>query len=88
MNEDLLKDPAPLTDDDDVCVIAASADGKSLWVIIENDINLPKLFRKAYHTDTVCSKILAHPEVHPCFRVVNGLVWMKNQLNQDSISVP
>jgi hypothetical protein len=67
MNEDLLKDPAPLMDDNTVCVITAGADGKSLQVIVENNVNLPKLFRKAYHTDTVWSKILAHPEVHPCF---------------------
>jgi hypothetical protein len=68
MNEDLLKDPTPLMDDDDVHVIMASADGKSLQVILENDVvDLPKLFRKAYHTDTVCSKILAHPEAHPRF---------------------
>jgi hypothetical protein len=68
MNEDLLKDPTPLTDDDDVCIITASADGKSLWVIVENDVDLPKLFRKAYHTNMVCSKILAHPEVHLRFQ--------------------
>jgi hypothetical protein len=62
MNEDLLKDPAPSVDSDDVHVITASADRKSLRVIIENNIDLPKLFRKAYHTDTVCNKILAHPK--------------------------
>jgi hypothetical protein len=60
MNKDLLKDPALSSDDDDVCVIAAGTNGKSLQVIIENDVDLPELFRKAYHTDTVCSKILAH----------------------------
>jgi hypothetical protein len=64
MHKDLLKDPAPLIDDNDVHVIAAGADGKSLQVIVENDVNLPKLFRKAYYTDIVCSKILAHPKTH------------------------
>jgi hypothetical protein len=54
-------------DEDDVCVIAADADGKSLRVIIENNVDLPKLFRKAYHTDIVCSKILTHPEAYPRF---------------------
>jgi hypothetical protein len=88
MTEDLLKDPTPLMDDDNVHVIAAGDDGKSLRVIVENNVDLPKLFRKAYHTDMVCSKILAHPEAHPCFRVVNGMVWTKNQLNQDVVSVP
>jgi hypothetical protein len=88
MNEDLSKDPAPLTEDNDICIIAAGADGKSLWVIIENDVDLLELFRKAYHTDTVCSKILAHLEVHLHFRVVNGLVRTKNQLNWDLVSVP
>jgi hypothetical protein len=66
MNENSLKDPTPLTDND-VCIIVAGADGKSLRVIIENNVDLSKLFRKAYHTDMVCSKILAHPEAHLCF---------------------
>jgi hypothetical protein len=67
MNEDILKDPMPSVDDDNVHIVTAGADGKSLWVIIENDVDLPELFRKAYHTDTVCNKILAHLEAHPCF---------------------
>jgi hypothetical protein len=70
MNEDLSKDPAPLMEDDDVHVIAAGADGKSLQAIVDNDIDLPKLLRKAYHTDMVCSKFLAYPEVW----MVDGLV--------------
>jgi hypothetical protein len=36
----------------------------------------------------VCSKILTHPEAYPRFWVVNGLVWTKNQLNWDVVSVP
>jgi hypothetical protein len=46
-------------------VIETSADSKSLYIIVENDVDLPELFRKAYHTNTVCSKVLPHPEVHP-----------------------
>jgi hypothetical protein len=75
-------------DDNDIHIIVAVADGKFLQVIIEHNVNLPKLFRKAYHTDTVCSKILAYPEAHLHFRVFNGLVWTKNQLNWDVVSVP
>jgi hypothetical protein len=41
MNEDLSKDPRPLMEDDDVCIIAAGADRKSLQVIVENDVNFP-----------------------------------------------
>jgi hypothetical protein len=78
MNADLSKDPTALMEDNNMHVIVAGADRKSLWVIVENDVDLPELFRKAYHTNMVCSKILAHPEVHPCFQVVNGLVWTKN----------
>ena len=55
---------------------------------IENDVGLPELFRKGYHTDTVCGKILAHPEVHPRFRVVEGLIWTKSQLGHDVVCVP
>jgi hypothetical protein len=88
MNEDLSNDPTPVADHDNVHVIMAGADRISLQVIVENDINLPELFRKAYHTNTVCSNIPAHPEAHLCFQVVNRLVWTKNQLNRDVVSVP
>jgi hypothetical protein len=78
----------PSEDGDEVCVVAAGGDGKSLWVIIENDVDLPELFRKAYHTDMVCNKILAHSEAHPRFRVVDGLIWTKNQMNRDVVCIP
>jgi hypothetical protein len=66
MNQDCPDDPKPPSVDD-VWVIEAGMDGKLLCIIVENDVDLPGLFRKAYHTDKVCSKILAHPEVHPHF---------------------
>jgi hypothetical protein len=66
MSQDLPDDPEPSLVDD-VHVIETGMDRKSLCIIVENDIDLLGLFRKAYHTDTVCSKILAHPGAHPCF---------------------
>jgi hypothetical protein len=54
-------------DVNNVHIIAAGANGKSLWLIIENNVDLPELFTNAYHTDTIGSKILAHLEVHLCF---------------------
>jgi hypothetical protein len=77
MSQDLPNDPEP-SSADDVQVIEAGADGKSLHIIVENDVDLPGLFRKAYHTDMVCSKISAHLEAHPHFQVVNRLIWTKN----------
>jgi hypothetical protein len=87
MKQDLPNDPEPPSVDD-VRVIEAGADGTSLRIIVENDVDLPELFRKGYHTDKVCSKILAHPEVHPRFRVVGGLIWTKNQLEREVVCVP
>jgi hypothetical protein len=60
MNQDLPNDPEP-SSVDDVQVIEAGAHGKLLHIIVENDVDLPELFRKG------CSKILAQPEAHPCF---------------------
>jgi hypothetical protein len=60
INKDVSEDPTLSLDDDDMHLIVAGTNGKSLWVIIENNIDLPELFRKAYYTNTVCSKILAH----------------------------
>ena len=88
LNQDLAPDPVSSPADDDMRVITAGADGKSLQVIMENDVGLPELFRKAYHTDAVCGKILAHPEAHPHFRVVDGLIWTKNQLGRDVVCIP
>ena len=88
MNQDPIPDPVSSPEDNDVHVITAGNDGKSLRVIIENDVGLPELFRKAYYTDTVCGKILAHPEVHLRFQVVEGLIWTKSQLSCDVVCVP
>jgi hypothetical protein len=79
MNQDLPDDPE-LSLEDNLHGIKASTDSKSLRIIVENDVDLPELFRKAYHTDIVCSKILAHLEAHLYFQVVDELIWTKNQL--------
>ena len=77
-----------LPEDDDVHVITAGDDGKSLRVIIENDVDLPKLFKEAYHTNAVCGKVIAHPEEHLRFQVVDGLICTKNQLGCDIVCIP
>ena len=34
------------------------------------------------------SKIMAHPEAHPRFSIQDGLIWTKNQIKRDMISIP
>jgi hypothetical protein len=74
--------------DDDVHVLEAGMDSRSLHIIVENEVNLPELFRKAYHTGTMYSKVLSQLEMCLHFQVANGLVWTKNQLNCDIVCIP
>ena len=51
-------------------------------------MDLPKILNDAYYQDPMFSKIMAYPEAHPRFSIWNGLIWTKNQLKRDVISVP
>ena len=89
MNTDQ-KEPTPshdLTVDDDVTVIASSNDGTPLRIHVEESMDRRKVLQDAYHEDTICAKILAHPGAHLRFSVCEGLIWTKNQLKQDIIYI-
>ena len=73
---------------DDVTAIAASNDGKSLWTHVEETMDLQAIVKNTYHTDTICAKIIAQPDVHPMFGIREGLIWTKNQLKHDVICIP
>ena len=88
MNEgavDTVTDPDP---ESDPLAITSRADGQSLRVRIERDIDLTRLMRSHYHKDPIGMKILNNPEVHPYFRIKNKLIWTKNQMGRDVICIP
>jgi len=76
-----------LTVDDDVTVIASSNDGTPLQIHVKESMDLRKVLWDAYHKDTICAKILAHPEAHLRFGICEGLIWTKNQLKRDIICI-
>ena len=83
--------PAPIPDlvsDNNIPVIAASNDGTPPRVYVKESLNLRKVLQDTYHKDTICSKILAHLEAHPRFRIHEGLIWTKNQLKWDVLYIP
>ena len=43
---------------------------------------------KYYRKDPTFVKVLAHPEVHPHFRIKDGLIWTKNQMKKDMVCLP
>jgi transposase InsO family protein len=74
--------------DNDLLAIESGADGQSLRVSVERDVNLARIVRKWYHEDTVFAKILQNPEAHPRFGISHGLIWTKNQLGRDVVCLP
>ena len=71
MNEQALSVPStPSEATDDVpLAIKSGADGQSLHVHIERDIDLACVVCKFYHEDPTFSKILAHPKAHLSFGI-------------------
>ena len=68
--------------------IESGADGQSLCVSIERDVNLANLVGKLYHKDLTFAKILSNLEVHPHFGLHNQLIWTKNQIGKDIVCLP
>ena len=84
----VLPEETPPSTDDDIAVTAASSDGTTLRTKVESSVDLPKILHEVYHRDAMFSKIMAHPEVHKKFRIWDGLIWTKNQLQRDVVCVP
>ena len=74
--------------DDDPPAFTSGADGQSLRVSIERDVNLARLVQAHYHKDPLFMKVLHHPEVHPHFGIKDRLIWTKNQMGRDIVCVP
>jgi hypothetical protein len=83
----LPKRTLPSIDDEDIVVTAASSDGTTLRTKVENSVDLPKILCEVYH-DTMFSKIMAHPKAHNKFRIRDGLIWTKNQLQRNIVCMP
>ena len=74
--------------DDDPPAFTSGADGQSLCVSIERDINPTQLMRAHFHKDPLFMKVLHHPEAHLRFWIKDRLIWTKNQMGRDIVCVP
>ena len=88
MNNQVDDAVADLDSDDDPPAFTSGADGQSLRVSIERDINLAWLVRAHYHKDPLFMEVLHHLEAHPCFGIKDRLIWTKNQMGRDVVCVP
>ena len=79
---------SPNKGDENILVIAAGNDRTPLHACIEKNMDLPKILNDMYYQDPMFSKSMVHPEVHPRFDIWDGLIWTKNQLKRDVISIP
>ena len=60
--DDAVTDP---DSDDDPPAFTSGADGQSLRISVERDVNLAWLVQAHYHKDPLFMKVLHHPEAHP-----------------------
>ena len=74
--------------DDDPPAFMSGADGQSLRISIERDINLTRRVRAHYHKDPLFMKVLHHLEAHPQFGIKDRLIWTKNQMGRDVVCIP
>ena len=88
MNQQVDNTVADPDSDDDPPAFTSGADGQSLCISIERDINLAQLVQAHYHKDPLFMKILHHLEAHPHFRIKDRLIWTKNQMGRDVVCVP
>src|SRR6266481_4973406 len=90
MNEQAPDGPSTPSEmnDDAPLAIKSGADGQSLHVHVERDIDLASVVCKFYHEDPMFSKILVQPEAHPSFGIKQNLIWTKNQMNCDVVCLP
>src|SRR6266481_5838603 len=90
MNEQTLDVPSMPSEvnDDAPLAIQSGADGQSLHVHVERDIDLVSIVCKFYHKDPMFPKILTHPEAHPSFGIKQNLIWTKNQMNRNMVCLP
>jgi len=65
--------------EDDPLAIESGANGPSLRITIEKDIDLTSIACKAYRNNPLFAKILSHPEVHPHFGICDQLIWPKTR---------
>ena len=88
MNQQVNDTFADLDSDDDPPAFTLGADGQSLRVSVERDVNLAQLVRAHYHKDPLFMKVLHHLEAHPRFRIKDRLIWTKNQMGRDIVCIP
>ena len=74
--------------EDNPLAIELGANGPSICITVEKDIDLASIARKAYRNDPLFVKILSHPKVHPRFGIHDQLIWTKNQMGCDVICIP
>ena len=86
MNNQVGDAVADLDSDDDPPAFMSGADGQSLYVSVERDINLTWLVQA--HKDPLFMKVLHHLEVHLCFGTKDRLIRTKNQMGRDVVCIP
>ena len=88
MNNQVNDTVTNLDSDDDPPAFMSGADGQSLCICVERDINLTQLVRAHHHNDPLFMKILHHLEAHPHFGIKDQLIWTKNQMGRDVVCIP
>ena len=88
MNNQVDNAVADLDSDDDPPAFMSGADGQSLRVSVERDINLARFVQAHYHKDPLFMKVHHHLEAHLHIGIKDRLIWTKNQMGRDVVCIP
>jgi RNase H-like domain found in reverse transcriptase len=85
---DIPEDINPQDDIHDMTVGEALQNGPSLRKIVLEDKTFLQAVKDGYEGDSTLSKVIANPGHYPLFRVVDGVIHMKNRLGDECMCIP
>jgi hypothetical protein len=74
--------------DENPTVMQSRQRGEDLTAQMNRDDSFLNAIRHGYSKDPVFTKVLAHPDDHKSFRVIDGLIWVKNLGGERVLAVP
>jgi hypothetical protein len=73
---------------DEITVGEALQDRPPLQPLVMGDLDFVHAVKTGYQDDSMFAKILAKPHHYPSFRMVDGVIFTKNQLGSDCVCIP
>jgi hypothetical protein len=85
---DIPEEDNPRDDTHDMTVGEALQNGPSLRKVVLGDKTFLQAVKDGYSEDSVFSKVIDNPGHYPIFRVMDGIIHIKNRLGEECMCIP